>query len=47
MENETPDRQIEEVYSERDDSNQGKVYDYEANVPIFALSFSERQNNTD
>ena len=45
--NDTPDRQIEEAYSEREDSNQGKVYDYEATIPIFALSFSEKQNNND
>ena len=31
---------------EDDESNQGKVYDYEARVPIFALSFSNRSFTT-
>lgn len=31
---------------EDDESNQGKVYDYEARVPIYALSFSNRSFTT-
>lgn len=27
---------------EEEDTNQGKVYDYEARIPIYALSFSNR-----
>ena len=31
---------------ECEEDNQGKVYDYEARVPIFALSFSNRSFTT-
>ena len=39
--------QIQEEYQsdqqQNDESIQGKVYDYEAQIPIYALSFSNRQ----